>query len=100
MINHIVLFKIKKDVEKVLVELMEAKFLRLKEKISEIKEISGGKNISFEEKDKGYTKGYSLIFNNEEDVKNYVNSSEHLDFVNDYVKPITEDVIVFDYEVK
>jgi len=100
MINHIILFKIKKDVEKVLVELMEANFLGLKEKIPEIKKISGGKNISLEEKDKGYTKGYSLIFNNEEDVKNYVNSSEHSDFVNNFIRPITEDVIVFDYEIK
>jgi hypothetical protein len=96
MINHVVLFKTKK-VQQNLVDLMEKEFFDLKNKIPEIKAISGGNNCSSEGLSKDFSKGYLLSFENQQELQKYLDSEEHRNFVVNYVNPVVEDVIVFDY---
>ena len=100
MINHIVLFKIKQNIEQDTIDLLENKFFELKNNIPEILEVSGGNNISQEEFHKGFNKGYILLFKDVLDLQTYLVSKEHKIFVEKYVSKTVEDVLVFDYIMK
>jgi len=99
MINHIVLFKFKKNVTKKDVVRLKKEFFSLKEKIPLIISISGGSNISKENLDKGFSKGFSLFFKDIKSLNSYLMSKEHIYFVDEYVSSVIDDVIVFDYRL-
>jgi hypothetical protein len=99
MIIHIVLFKFKKNICLVSINRLEKEFFNLKGKIPAILLISGGSNISKENLDKGFSKSFSLFFKDIKSLNSYLISKEHKDFVDKYVSPVIDDVIVFDYKI-
>jgi len=98
MIKHIVLLKIKPGVSKDKIEEMYDNLFRLKDLISGIAMISGGKNNSPENKSKEYTEGFVLNFENKEIREMYLNHPDHIKVAEQYISPIIDDIVVFDYE--
>lgn len=97
MINHIVLFKLRDGVtETQLKECLNA-IKELKEKISGIIDVSGGFDNSPEHKNNGYNWGFQVKFKDKESRDNYVPHPEHQKVIQEYIVPIIEDVLVFDY---
>lgn len=99
MINHIVLFKFKKNVCLKDIKKLETEFLKLKKYIPEILSITSGDNISKEGFSKGFTKGFLLSFKSVKSLNIYLVSKEHTLFVKKYIEPIIDDVLVFDYKI-
>tara|TARA_Y100000034_G_scaffold21311_1_gene24535 strand:- start:7045 stop:7344 length:300 start_codon:yes stop_codon:yes gene_type:complete len=99
MLNHIVLLKLKPDVNEDLVNEMYDQVRGLMKTIPEIASITGGKNISKERFNQGYTEGFVVIFRDISSRDEYLTHSDHVKVANDYVIPISEKVLVFDYEV-
>ncbi len=98
MINHIVLFKLKKDTSKEKTSSLLESFLDIKDKIPWILSITGGTDISIEEKSKGYNMAFLVTFKTIEDRDNYLPHIKHQTLVEKHILPIIEDVLVFDYE--
>ena len=98
MIKHIVLLKIKPGVSKDKIEEMYDNLFRLKDLISGIATISGGKNNSPENKSKEYTEGFVLNFENKEIREMYLNHPDHIKVAKQYILPIIDEIVVFDYE--
>jgi len=97
MINYIVLFKLKENInEKQLKDCLNA-IKNLKEKIPGIVEISGGYDNSPEHKNNDYTWGFQVKFIDSASRDNYVPHSEHKQVIEKYIIPIIEDALVFDY---
>jgi len=99
MIKHIVLFKMKKNVNKKQIEDFYQNLYSLKEKIPEIISVFGGKNISFEEKKKGFTEGFIMEFKDEETRNKYLSHKEHKKLIKNYISPIIKDALVFDFHL-
>ena len=97
MITHIVLFKIKEQATKEQIKSFYENLYKIKEKIPGIVSISGGKNTSPEERDKGFTEGFIMTFKNKESRDNYLPHEEHQNIIKNYIEPIIDDVLVFDY---
>lgn len=97
MIIHIVLFRIKEQITKEQIQSFYGNLYKIKEKIPGISSISGGKNISLEEKSKGFEEGFVIEFKNKEARDNYLSHEEHKKLIENYIKPIIKDVLVFDY---
>lgn len=97
MISHIVLFRIKEQITKEQIQSFYENLYKIKEKIPGIISISGGKNISLEEKSKGFEEGFVIEFKDEEGRDNYLSHEEHKKLIKNYISPIVEEVLVFDY---
>ncbi len=98
MINHIVLFKFKPDATEAQVESVYDGILGLKNSIYGIKSVAIGKNISAENKNKGFSHGFVMQFEDASCRDIYLWHPEHRWVVEECLLPIKEDVLVFDYE--
>jgi hypothetical protein len=98
MIKHIVLLKIKPDIFNDRIEEMYKNLFQLKDSISNILSISGGKNDSPESKNKDFSESFVVEFENKEARNMYLNHQEHKKLAETYILPIIDDIIVFDYE--
>lgn len=98
MIKHIVLLKIKPGVSKDKIKEMYDNLFRLKDLISGIATISGGENNSPENKSKECTEGFVLDFENKKIREMYLNHPDHIKVAEQYILPIIDDIVVFDYE--
>lgn len=98
MIKHIVLLKIKPDISGGRIEEMYKNLFQLKNLISGIISISGGKNNSPEYKSKSYTEGFVVEFKDKNARDIYLNHQEHKKVAETYILPIIDDIIVFDFE--
>jgi len=97
MIKHIVLLKIKPNIlEKTVIQCLEA-VVGLKEKIRGIEDIDFGKNNSHEDKNQGYTHGFTVYFKDEAARYFYLTHPAHQKVVKEHIEPIASDVLVFDY---
>ncbi len=100
MINHIVLFKFKKNVSKKIIDSLRNHFLNIKNDIPEIVSITGGRDVSVEGRNKGYDIVFIITFKSITDRDNYLPHVKHQRLVEKYINPIAEDILVFDYEIK
>jgi hypothetical protein len=99
MIEHIVLLKLKEGVtEKQTQELMDG-LNRLKDVVPEMLDVSGGYNDSPEGKNAGFTYGFVVRFGDSAARDGYLPHPEHQKLAKTLVRPIADDVLVFDYEV-
>ena len=96
MIEHLVLFKFKNDVNAQQKADMTEKLLAMKNEISEIKEISCG--INFAERSQGFHFGLRVLFATKADLDVYAVHPKHLEVAEKTIKPSITDLIVLDYE--
>ncbi len=93
---HVVAFKFKASASKEQVQAVVDAFRALPERITTIQSFEWGTNISTENRDKGFTHGFSLSFKSEKDRDDYLVHPEHKAF-GKLVGPVLEDVFVIDY---
>ena len=99
MIEHIVLMKLKEGVtEKQTQELMDG-LSRLKGVVPGMLDVSGGYNDSPEGKSAGFTYGFIVRFSDSAARDGYLPHPEHQKLAKTLVRPIADDVLVFDYEL-
>lgn len=95
-LRHIVLFKFKKTANESEIAKVETAFKALSTKIEQIEAFEWGLNISPENLNKGFTHGFLLTFNSEEDRDLYLPHPDHIAF-GELIQPFLEDVLVVDY---
>ena len=98
-IKHVVSFKFKEDAKIEEIEKLQNSFLMLKDKIPDVLSISGGKNNSPENLNKGFSHCFVITFLNEQARKEYIPHPKHQEFVSQ-LRPIIEDVFVIDFSFK
>ncbi|MBL7996354.1 Dabb family protein [bacterium] len=96
MVEHVVIFKIKKNTPADKVKAMTESLNGLKNKIPELIDMHAG--INFSDRNKDF--GVMLVsrFRNKEDLKIYVDHPEHRKVIEEKIQPIREDLIVADLE--
>lgn len=99
LLRHVVLFKFKADATKEQIQAVDQAFRALPEKIKQIHAFEAGTDVSVEGLAKGFTNGYVVTFRGESDRALYLPHPDHQKFV-ELVKPIVDDVLVFDYWTK
>ena len=95
-LRHVVLFKFKETATAEEVQSVEAAFVALPSKISQIKDFEWGLNNSPEGLNKGLTHCFFVTFDSEEDRAIYLPHPAHKAFV-EVLGPHLEDVTVVDY---
>ena len=98
-IKHVVSFKFKEDTKIEEIEKLQNSFLMLKDKIPGVLSISGGKNNSPENLNKGFSHCFVITFLNDQARNVYLPHPEHQEFVSQ-IKPVMEDVFVIDFSFK
>jgi hypothetical protein len=98
MIEHIVLLKLKEGVTKEQTQELLDGLEKLKEIVPGMLEVSGGYNNSPEAKNAGFTYGFIVRFKDAAARDGYVPHPEHQKLAKTLVRPIVDDVLVFDYE--
>lgn len=97
MIEHIVLFKVKKEVPESAARDMLTRLVALKESIPGILQASAG--VNFCARAQGYTHGFVVRFQDRAALEAYQPHPAHQSVVEKHVKPISEAVLALDYEI-
>ena len=95
-LRHLVFFKFKDSATQDDIVTVEKAFAELPSKIEQIRDFEWGINNSPENLNKGFTHGFLLTFNSEEDREIYLPHPDHKLFVQ-LLEPLIEDALVFDY---
>lgn len=95
-LRHVVLFKFKESAAKEQIERVVAEFSDLPKKIDTIVDFERGTDVSVENKSHGFTHGFVVTFRDEAGRDKYLPHPDHQAFVQ-IVRPVLEDVLVFDY---
>jgi hypothetical protein len=98
-IKHVVSFKFKEDAKFEEIEKLQNSFLMLKDKIPGVLSISGGKNNSPENLNKGFSHCFIITFLNHQAREEYLPHPKHQEFVSQ-LRPVIEDVFVIDFSFK
>lgn len=96
-VEHIVLFKLKQDAGEAQKQRMHAELKALQQKIDGIEFLTVGENFS--SRNQGFQVGLVVRFRNRAALEAYLPHPAHRDCVDQYIRPIMEDVIVVDYEI-
>ncbi|HJD56114.1 MAG TPA: Dabb family protein [Rickettsia endosymbiont of Pyrocoelia pectoralis] len=95
-----VLFKLAATISENRIEQALAKLGDLKNTtIPQIKSFSFGKNCSPENLNKGFSYAFIMKFLNEKDREDYLKHPDHIKIASEDIMPLTEEVIVLDYEI-
>ena len=97
MIEHIVLLKLKPETTDQQLQTLTAELLKMADQISGIEHISAGMNNSPEGKHHGYTYGFIVRFTDEAARDAYLPHPVHRQVAGQYLRPLVDDVLVFDY---
>ncbi|MGC9943777.1 MAG: Dabb family protein [Verrucomicrobiota bacterium] len=97
MIQHIALFRWKRDASAEAIDKAMAELVMLKEKIPGIVELSSG--VSFSERSRGYTHALVGRFINRAALDAHFPHPEHQRVLEHFINGIRLESIVFDYEV-
>jgi len=97
--RHLVFFKFKEDTPAEEITRIEKEFVALKDKIDTITGFEWGLDVSPEKLSKGFTHGFMLTFKDKAGLDVYLPHEAHEAFVKG-LKPLLEDVFVFDYVAK
>ena len=100
MIEHVVLLKLKDNATKAQAQALLDGLKKLKNVIPGMVEVSGGYNNSPEGKSAGFSYGFIVRFKDAASRDGYLPHPEHQKLAKDLVRPIADDVLVFDYESK
>lgn len=96
MVEHLVLFKLKSDATDEQVDAMLKALNELPGKISEIQELTCGRNFS--DRSQGNQLALLVRFHDRKALEIYLPHPAHKACVETYIKPILEQVTVADYE--
>ena len=101
MIEHIVLLKLKNGVTKTQTQALHDGLIALKEKgsIPGIESVTAGYNNSPEGKEHGFTWGFTMHFTDAAARDGYLPHPDHKELGATFIRPIVDDVLVFDYEI-
>ncbi len=95
-LHHVVSFKFKDSATPVQIKEVEAAFKALKTKISGIKSLKSGTNVSPEKLNKGYTHCFLLTFKSDKDRDAYLVHPDHQAF-GKMLGPVLEEALVIDF---
>ena len=99
MIQHIVLLKLKPDATAEQKAALLDGLIALKDKISGIESVSGGDDNSPEGKQHGFNWGFVMTFADADARDAYLPHPDHKALGQQLLRPIVDDVLVFDYEI-
>jgi len=97
--RHVVCFKFKADATPEQIKAIEKAFGELPSKIKTIKGYEWGTNVGKEGKNKGFTHCFLVTFADKAGLEVYIPHAAHQAFVKQ-LKPLLDDVFVFDYVAK
>lgn len=97
MIEHIVLLKLKPGITEAQLKTLSDALLGMADEIPGIESITAGTNNSPEGKSQGYTYGFIVRFTDEAARDAYLPHPHHRQVAGEYIRPLVEDVLVFDY---
>lgn len=97
--RHVVCFKFKEDATPAQITAIEKAFSALPSKIDAIKGYEWGTNVSSENRAKGFTHCFVVTFADQSGLETYLPHQAHQAFVKE-LKPILDDVFVFDFVAK
>jgi hypothetical protein len=100
MIEHIVLLNLKDGVTEAQTQALYDGLIALKEKgtIPGIESVTAGYNNSPEGKEHGFTWGFTMRFTNAAARDAYLPHPDHQELGATLLRPLVDDVLVFDYE--
>lgn len=96
MVEHLVILKLKSNATEVQVNDFFKYAQELKNKIEGVVDLSVGKN--FTDRSQGYTHGVCVRFRDRAALEHYLPHPDHQEVVQNYIKPIVDDILVVDYE--
>ena len=99
MVEHIVLLKLKSDVTSAQIDALHDVLLAMVDEIPGIESITAGTNNSPEGKSQGYSYGFIVRFIDEAARDAYLPHPFHQKVAGESIRPLVEDVLVFDYTV-
>ncbi len=99
MVEHIVLLKLKSDVTSEQLDALPDVLLEMVDEILGIESITAGTNNSPEGKSQGYAYGFIVRFTDEAARDAYLPHPFHQKVAGEHIRPLVEDVLVFDYSV-
>lgn len=97
MIEHIVLLKLKPDTTEQQIQTLTDALLKMADDIPGIEDVSAGMNNSPEEKNNGFTYGFIVRFSDVASRDAYLPNPVHRQVAGEFLRPIVDDVLVFDY---
>jgi len=97
--RHVVCLKFKEEATPAQIKNIEKEFAALEGKIKTITGLEWGTNVSPEDRAKGFTHCFIVTFKNAAGLKVYLPHEDHQAFVT-ILKPILDDVFVFDFVAK
>ena len=97
--RHVVCFKFKEEATPAQIKNIEKEFAALKGKIDTITGLEWGTNVSPEDRAKGFTHCFIVSFKDLAGLKVYAPHEAHQAFVK-ILKPILDDIFVFDFVAK
>lgn len=100
MIEHIVLLKLKEGITAAQTQTLHDGLIALQEKgsIPGIESITAGYNNSPEGKEHGFTWGFTVRFKDIASRDAYLPHPDHKELATTLLRPLVDDVLVFDYE--
>ena len=98
MIQHIVLLKLKSGTTPDQTQAVLDALRKLKSKIAGIVSVTGGDNNSPEGKSQGFGWGFTITFQDTASRDAYLPHPDHKVVSAETIRPIVEDVLVFDYD--
>ncbi len=99
MVEHIVLLKLKSDITSEQLDALPDALMEMADEIPGIESITAGTNNSPEGKSQGYTYGFIVRFTDEAARDAYLPHPFHRKVAGEHIRPLVEDVLVFDYSV-
>jgi len=101
MIDHIVLLKLKSGVTEAQIQTLHDGLIALQQKgsIPGIESVTAGYNNSPEGKEHGFTWGFTMRFKNTAARDAYLPHPDHKELATTLLRPLVDDVLVFDYEL-
>ncbi len=97
MVEHIVLLKLKSGITSTQLESLGEALQRMAGEIPGITSITAGTNNSPEGKNQGYDYGFIVRFTDETARDAYLPHPFHRQVAGEHIRPLIEDVLVFDY---
>ncbi len=97
MVEHIVLLKLKSDVTSSQIDALPAALQKMKDEIPGIESITSGINHSPEGKSQEFSFGFIVRFTDEAARDAYLPHPFHVKVASEHIRPLVEDVLVFDY---
>ncbi len=97
-LKHIVALKFNETATSEQIDEVVRLIRQFPQEIPVVQSVEGGKNVSFEGQDKGFTHCFTITFLNQAGLKTYLPHEFHMAMV-EKVKPLLADVFVIDYYV-